>query len=67
VHSIEVPEGVDWDLIMRVSAARGSVTADSVAAAVAFLASEDASAIHGSVQLVDQGHLAADRASGGTA
>jgi len=29
-----------------------------VAAAVVFLASADASAIHGSVQLVDQGHLA---------
>ena len=58
VHSIEVPEGVDWELIMRVSAARGFMSADSVAAAVVFLASEDASAIHGSIQLVDQGHLA---------
>ena len=34
------------------------MTADSVAAAVVFLASDDASAIHGSIQLVDQGHLA---------
>ena len=58
VHTIDVPEGADWDLIMRVSAARGFMTADSVAAAVAFLASDDASAIHGSIQLVDQGHLA---------
>ena len=58
VHTIEAPDGVDWDLIMRVSAARGFMTADSVAAAVAFLASDDASAIHGSIQLVDQGHLA---------
>lgn len=58
VHSIEVPDGADWDLIMRVSAARGFMSADSVAAAVCFLASDDAAAIHGSVQLVDQGHLA---------
>ena len=58
VHTIEAPDGVDWDLIMRVSAARGFMTADSVAAAVVFLASDDASAIHGSVQMVDQGHLA---------
>ena len=58
VHTIEAPDGVDWDLIMRVSAARGFMTADSVAAAVVFLASGDASAIHGSIQLVDQGHLA---------
>jgi len=58
VHTIEAPDGVDWDLIMRVSAARGFMSPDSVAAAVVFLASDDASAIHGSIQLVDQGHLA---------
>jgi len=58
VHTISVPEGADWDLIMRVSAARGLMTADSVAATICFLASDDASAVHGSVQLVDQGHLA---------
>ncbi len=32
--------------------------ADSVAAVIAFLASDDASSIHGSIQMVDQGHLA---------
>ncbi len=58
VHTIDVPDGVDWELIMRVSAARGFMSADSVAAVVAFLASDDASAVHGSIQLVDQGHLA---------
>jgi meso-butanediol dehydrogenase/(S,S)-butanediol dehydrogenase/diacetyl reductase len=58
VHTIDVPEGVDWDLIMRVSAKRGLMTADSVAAVIAFLASDDASAVHGCIQAVDQGHLA---------
>ena len=58
VHTIDVPEGADWDLIMRVSAARGLMDADSVAAVIAFLASDDASAVHGSIQAVDQGHLA---------
>ncbi len=58
VHTIDVPDGVDFDLVMRVSAARGFMTADSVAAVVAFLASDDAVAVHGSIQLVDQGHLA---------
>ena len=58
VHTIQVPEGADWELIMRVSAARGLMSADSVAAAVAFLASDDAAAIHGVVQMVDLGHLA---------
>ena len=37
---------------------RSPPAAPTVAAAVVFLASDDASAIHGSIQLVDQGHLA---------
>jgi enoyl-[acyl-carrier-protein] reductase (NADH) len=35
--------------------------ADSVAAVVAFLASDEASAVHGSIQTVDHGHLAGER------
>lgn len=58
VATINVPDGVDWELIMRVAAKRGMMTADSVAAVIAFLASDDASAVHGSIQMVDQGHLA---------
>jgi len=58
VHTISVPEGADWELIMRVSAARGLMDADSVAAVIAFLASDDASSVHGSIQAVDHGHLA---------
>lgn len=58
VTTIEVPEGADWDLIMRVSAKRGLMDADAVAAVIAFLASDDAAAVHGSVLPVDQGHLA---------
>ncbi len=58
VATINVPDGADWDLILRVAAKRGMMTADSVAAVIAFLASEDASAVHGSIQMVDQGHLA---------
>jgi meso-butanediol dehydrogenase/(S,S)-butanediol dehydrogenase/diacetyl reductase len=58
VSTIDVPGGADWDLIMRVAAKRGLMSADSVAATVCFLASDDASAVHGSIQLVDQGHLA---------
>ena len=58
VATINVPEGVDWELIMRVAAKRGLMSADSVAAVIAFLASDDASSVHGSIQMVDQGHLA---------
>lgn len=57
-HTIEVPDGADWELIMRVSAQRGFMSADEVAAVITFLASDDAKAVHGSIQLVDQGHLA---------
>ena len=57
-HTIEVPESADWDLIMRVSAQRGFMTADDVAAVVTFLASDDARAVHGSIQIVDLGHTA---------
>ncbi len=58
VSTIDVPEGADWELIMRVAAKRGLMSADSVAAVVAFLASDDAASVHGSIQAVDQGHLA---------
>jgi meso-butanediol dehydrogenase/(S,S)-butanediol dehydrogenase/diacetyl reductase len=58
VHDIDVPHGADWDLVMRVAADRGFVSADSVAAVVVFLASDDAAAVHGSVQVVDAGRTA---------
>ncbi len=58
VHTIDIPDGADFDLIMRVSATRGFMSADSVAAVICFLASDDASAVHGSIQVVDHGHLA---------
>ena len=58
VSTIDVPEGADWELIMRVAAKRGLMDADSVAAVITFLASDDASSVHGSIQAVDQGHLA---------
>jgi NAD(P)-dependent dehydrogenase (short-subunit alcohol dehydrogenase family) len=57
-HTIAVPEGADWDLIMRVSAQRGFLSADDVAAVVTFLASDEARGVHGSIQVVDQGHTA---------
>lgn len=57
-HTIDVPEGADWELIMRVAALRGFMSADQVAQTVAFLASDEASAVHGSIITVDQGHTA---------
>lgn len=57
-HTIDVPDGADWDLIMRVAATRGLMSADSVAATICFLASRDASAVNGSIQAVDAGRTA---------
>ena len=57
-HTIDVPDGADWELIMRVAALRGFMSAEQVAQVVAFVASDEASAVHGSVLTVDQGHTA---------
>ena len=56
--TIEVPEGADWDLILRVASLRGLMSAEKVAQVVAFVASDDASAVNGSILTVDQGHTA---------
>lgn len=58
VQTIGVPDGADWDLIMRVAATRGLMDADHVAAAICFVASDDAAAVNGSVQVVDAGRTA---------
>jgi meso-butanediol dehydrogenase/(S,S)-butanediol dehydrogenase/diacetyl reductase len=57
-QTISVPDDADWELIMRVAAKRGLMSADSVAAVIVFLASDEAASIHGSIQVVDHGHLA---------
>ncbi len=56
--TIEFPEDADFELIMRVAAPRGLMAADAVARVVVFLASEDAAAVHGSIQVVDVGMTA---------
>ena len=49
------PDNADWDLIMRIASPRGFMEAVDVAKAIAFLASDDAAAIHGAVYRVDNG------------
>ncbi|MDX1891106.1 SDR family oxidoreductase [Mycolicibacterium sp. 050158] len=51
----QAPQDADWDLIMRIAAPRGFMETADVAKAIAFLASDDAAAIHGAVYRVDNG------------
>ncbi|MCX8563679.1 SDR family NAD(P)-dependent oxidoreductase [Mycolicibacterium mucogenicum] len=55
VTEFAAPENADWDLIMRIAAPRGFMEPRDVANVIAFLASDDAAAIHGSVYRVDNG------------
>jgi meso-butanediol dehydrogenase / (S,S)-butanediol dehydrogenase / diacetyl reductase len=49
------PDNADWDLILRIASPRGFSETLDVAKAIAFLASDDAAAIHGAVYRVDNG------------
>ena len=55
VTDFQAPEKAYWDLIMRIAAPRGMMEPVDVAKAIAFLASDYASAIHGAVYRVDNG------------
>ncbi len=51
----QAPDNADWDLIMRIASPRGFMETADVAKTIAFLASDDAAAIHGAVYRVDNG------------
>lgn len=52
------PENADWNLIVRIAAPRGMMDVADVAKTIAFLASDDAAAVHGAVYIVDAGKTA---------
>jgi meso-butanediol dehydrogenase/(S,S)-butanediol dehydrogenase/diacetyl reductase len=56
--TIAFPEDVDWKLIRRFSGQRGFAAAEDVAAAIAFIASDEAGTVHGSIFSVDNGMMA---------
>lgn len=58
VTDFAAPEDADFKLIMRIAAPRGLMEASDVASVIAFLASDDAAAVHGAVYAIDNGKLA---------
>ncbi len=58
VTDFDAPENADYKLIMRIAAPRGLMAPHDVATVIAFLASDDAAAVHGGVFPVDNGKLA---------
>ena len=55
VTDFAAPDDADWDLIMRIASPRGFMDVVDVAKTIAFLASDDAAAVHGAVYRVDNG------------
>ena len=58
VTEFAAPENADYKLIMRIAAPRGLMQPRDVATVIAFLASDDAAAVHGAVYTVDNGKMA---------
>jgi len=57
-QGIEFPEDLDWKLIGRFTGMRGFAEPEDMASAIAYLASDEARAIHGSIFSVDNGMMA---------
>lgn len=55
---IQFPEGVDWKLIQRYMNVREMSDPEDVAAAMAFVASDEAKSVHGAIFSVDNGMMA---------
>jgi len=53
--TVEFPEDLDWDLLGRYAGFREMSSPDELAAVIAFVASDEASAMHGSIISADYG------------
>jgi meso-butanediol dehydrogenase/(S,S)-butanediol dehydrogenase/diacetyl reductase len=57
-RGIDFPADLDWDLIKRFTGQRGFATPEDVAGAIAYIASDEARTVHGSIFTVDNGMMA---------
>jgi NAD(P)-dependent dehydrogenase (short-subunit alcohol dehydrogenase family) len=58
VENVQLPDDVDFDLMKRYIGLRGMSQPDEIAAAVAYIASEEARSVHGAIFSVDNGMTA---------
>jgi len=56
--NIQFPDELDWGLIKRYTGLRGFAPPEDIAGVIAFLASDDAATVHGSIFSVDNGMMA---------
>lgn len=52
---VGMPDGADIDLIMTTAAKRGLAEPEDIAGVIAFVASDDAKAVHGAIYMADMG------------
>ena len=57
-EGLDMPEDLDWKLVKRFMGMRGFSDPAEIAAVIAFVASEEASSVHGAVFQVDNGMMA---------
>ena len=55
---IDFPDDLDWKLIDRFTGVRGFAQPSDIASAIAYVASDEAKMVHGSIFSVDQGMMA---------
>jgi NAD(P)-dependent dehydrogenase (short-subunit alcohol dehydrogenase family) len=55
---IDFPENLDWKLVKRFTGQRGFSAPEDIASAIAYLASDEARSVHGSIFTVDNGMMA---------
>ncbi|MFT4518143.1 MAG: meso-butanediol dehydrogenase/(S,S)-butanediol dehydrogenase/diacetyl reductase [Halioglobus sp.] len=55
IENFSAPDGVDFDLVLRSAAPRGMMEAEQVAETIAYVASAQASALHGAIIMADNG------------